>query len=155
MVRIVQAQSDEHLETIRRLFREYADSLSVDLGFQEFDKELTGLPGAYAPPDGRLYLAVEGMRPAGCSGIKKISPELCELKRLYVCPLFRGKGIGRQLVLAAVKDAREIGYKKMRLDSLPSMRRALDLYRSMGFKPIEPFYDNPVAGAVFLELNLE
>jgi carbonic anhydrase len=155
MVNIVQAQSNEHIETIRRLFLEYAGSLGIDLGFQDFDNELAGLPGAYAPPDGRLYLAIEGTRPAGCSGIKKISTELCELKRLYVCPLFRGKGIGRHLVLAAVKDAREIGYKKMRLDSLPSMRRALDLYRSMGFKPIEPFYNNPVAGAVFLELNLE
>ena len=154
MVKIVPAQSGQSIETARVLFREYADSLGVDLCFQDFEKELATLPGDYAPPSGRLYLALEEAGPSGCVGLRKISSEICELKRLYVRPLFRGKGVGRRLVLEAVKNARRIGYQRMRLDTLPSMKRAQELYLSMGFKPIPPYRANPVPGADFLELEL-
>jgi GNAT superfamily N-acetyltransferase len=154
MVKIVPAQSGEPIETVRALFREYADSLGVDLCFQDFERELAGLPGDYASPAGRLYLALEEENPTGCVGLRKISGEICELKRLYVRPLFRGKGVGRRLVLEAVKDARRIGYQRMRLDTLPSMKRAQELYLSMGFKRIPPYRVNPVPGADFLELEL-
>ncbi len=155
MITIINPKDDQHLAAIRALFEQYAESLGVDLSFQHFEEELAGLPGAYAPPDGRLYLAMDGKRAAGCAGLRKMGEGVCELKRLYVHPLSRGQGIGRQLVLAAITDAHAIGYHKMRLDSLPSMRRALALYRALGFKPIEPYYDNPVAGAAFLELKLD
>jgi ribosomal protein S18 acetylase RimI-like enzyme len=154
IIRIVQAEKPGEVETVRALFREYAGSIGVDLCFQGFEKELAGLPGDYAPPSGRLYLAYVKEEPAGCVGLRKIDEGICEMKRLYVRPLFRGKGIGRQLVLELVKDGRELGYSKMRLDTLPSMKRAQELYRAMGFKPIDSYRDNPVAGAVFLELNL-
>jgi GNAT superfamily N-acetyltransferase len=154
MTKIVPVKSGEPVETVRTLFREYRESLGVDLCFQGFEVELAGLPGDYAPPTGRLFLALEEESPSGCVGIRKISDETCELKRLYVRPLYRGKGIGRQLVREAVKDARRIGYLRMRLDTLPTMKRAQQLYISMGFKPIPPYRDNPVPGADFLELEL-
>jgi GNAT superfamily N-acetyltransferase len=154
MPQIIQAHAPEYVDRIRELFKEYESSLGVSLSFQEFDNELAGLPGHYAPPEGRLYLALVDQHLAGCVGLRKISDEICELKRLYVRPLHRGQGIGRQLVLTAVKDARQIGYNKMRLDTLPSMKRALELYLSMGFKPIERYRANPVPGTKFLELNL-
>jgi len=154
LVKLIQAESKEQIALARLLFREYADSLGVDLCFQGFEKELAGLPGDYAPPGGRLYLAFVNDQPAGCVGLRKIEGGASEMKRLYVRPLFRGQGIGRQLVLALVKDARELGYARMLLDTLPSMKRALELYRTMGFKPIDPYRANPVPGAMFLELNL-
>lgn len=154
MALIIQAHAEKYLKSVRELFKEYESSLGISLCFQEFDKELAGLPGDYAPPPGRLFLAMTGEQVAGCVGLRKILEEVSELKRLYVRPLHRGQGIGRQLVLAAVKEAREIGYKKMRLDTLPSMKRALELYLSMGFKPIAPYRANPIRGAKYLELNL-
>ncbi len=154
MALIIQAHAEKYLKSVRELFKEYESSLGTSLCFQEFDKELAGLPGDYAPPPGRLFLAMTGEQVAGCVGLRKILEEVSELKRLYVRPLHRGQGIGRQLVLAAVKEARKIGYKKMRLDTLPSMKRALELYLSMGFKPIAPYRANPIRGAKYLELNL-
>jgi GNAT superfamily N-acetyltransferase len=154
MTKIIPALSDERIETARALFREYANALGVDLCFQGFEAELAALPGDYAPPSGRLYLALEEENPSGCVGLRRISNEFCELKRLYVRPLYRGKGIGRRLVREAVKGARRIGYQRMRLDTLPTMKRAQQLYISMGFKPILPYRANPVPGADFLELVL-
>jgi ribosomal protein S18 acetylase RimI-like enzyme len=154
MMRIVPAAEPAEIETVRELFREYADSLGVDLSFQGFEKELAGLPGDYAPPGGRLYLVYVQEKPAACVGLRRIDGDICEMKRLYVRPLYRGQGIGRQLVLLLIKDARELGYSKMRLDTLPSMKRAQELYRAMGFKPIEPYRANPVPGAMFLELDI-
>ena len=154
LLKLIQAESMEQVALARLLIREYADSLGVDLCFQDFEKELAGLPGDYAPPDGRLYLAFVGEQPAGCVGLRKIAGGASEMKRLYVRPLFRGQGVGRQLVLTLIKDARELGYSRMLLDTLPSMKRALELYRAMGFKPIEPYRANPVPGAKFLELKL-
>jgi ribosomal protein S18 acetylase RimI-like enzyme len=154
VLKLAEAKSRDEIELARLLFREYADALGVDLSFQDFETELAKLPGDYAPPGGRLYLAYEDGKPAGCVGLRKIGDDICEMKRLYVRPLYRGQGIGRRLVLELVKDARELGYVRMRLDTLPSMKRALELYRAMGFKPIDPYRDNPFPDAMFLELHL-
>lgn len=154
MTEIVEAQTAEQIATIRELFREYADSLGVDLCFQDFEQELATLPGKYAPPEGRLYLALEDGKAAGCAGLRKIGRETGELKRVFVRPAFRGKGIGRRLVLAVVEAGRKNAYRRLRLDTLPSMKRALELYRAMGFKPIEAYHQNPVPNAEFLELTL-
>jgi ribosomal protein S18 acetylase RimI-like enzyme len=148
------AESPQDVKLIRELFREYQASIGVDLCFQNFESELEGLPGKYAQPEGRLYLAFDGKQAAGCAGLRKIEESVCELKRLYVRPLYRGQGIGRRLTVQAVNDARKIGYTRMRLDTLPSMGRALDLYSDLGFKPIPPYTQNPVEGALFLELRL-
>ncbi len=148
------AGSAEDLGLVRKLFREYQNSLGIDLCFQNFESEMAGLPGKYAQPEGRLYLAFEDEQVAGCAGLRKIEEGVCELKRLYVRPLYRGRGIGRRLTFQAVEDAREIGYGRMRLDTLPSMGGARELYRNLGFKPIAPYTNNPVEGALFLELTL-
>jgi putative acetyltransferase len=148
------AVSAEDIELVRGLFREYQISLGIDLCFQNFEVEMAHLPGKYAPPEGRLYLAFEEEQAVGCAGIRKIEEGVCELKRLYVPPAFRGRGIGRLLAIQAVNDARVIGYGRMRLDTLPPMQRAQELYKSLGFRPIAPYTNNPVAGAVFLELKL-
>lgn len=153
-MRIRTAVSAEDIEVIRKLFREYQNSLGIDLGFQNFESELAELPGKYAPPEGRLYLAFEDQQVVGCAGLRKIEDDVCELKRLYVPPRNRGRGIGRQLALQALNDAREIGYGRMRLDTLPSMGPAQEMYRTLGFKPIAPYTNNPIEGTLFLELRL-
>jgi ribosomal protein S18 acetylase RimI-like enzyme len=154
MTRIVQAERPGEIETIRALFREYASSLTEGFCFKGFEAELATLPGEYAPPTGRLYLAYVKEEPAGCVGMRKIGEGICEMKRLYVRPLFRGNGIGRKLVLQLVKDGRELGYLKMRLDTMPYLERAIELYRTMGFKPIDNYRRDPVPGALCFELNL-
>ncbi len=148
------ASSAEDIEIVRRLFREYQSSLSIDLCFQNFESELADLPGKYAPPEGRLYLAFDGGEIAGCAGLRKIEDSVCELKRLYVPPPHRGQGIGRRLAIQAIADARGMAYERMRLDTLPSMQRAQELYYDLGFQPIAPYTNNPVQGALFLELRL-
>src|SRR5690349_8741303 len=131
---LVQAIEDFQLEEVRRLFREYEASLETDLCFQGFEQELAGLPGDYAPPSGRLFLAREGEELTGCVALRKIDDSTCEMKRLYLRPDFRGGGRGRGLAEAVITAAREIGYERMRLDTLPSMREAQTLYRSLGFR---------------------
>lgn len=150
----VQAQFDDDLEVVRALFKEYALSLGIDLDFQDFDRELAGLPGGYAPPAGRLILARQEEQVLGFVGLRKFSGKICEMKRLYVRPGFRGKGIGRGLARAVIAEAREIGYRRMRLDTLPWMDGAIALYRSLGFKEIESYRHNPIEGARFMELVL-
>jgi putative acetyltransferase len=155
MLTIVDATAVDEVLTVRCLFEEYAASLGIDLCFQGFEKELAGLPGAYAPPEGRLLLALEDGQTAGCIALRPLEPGACEMKRLYVRPAFRAHRIGRVLVDRIIQEARQAGYRRMRLDTLPSMTAALALYRRLGFRDIAPYYENPVEGAVFLELQLD
>ena len=154
MQRIIAAEFPRHLAVVRELFSEYAGSLGVDLSFQNFAEELAALPGEYAPPSGRLLLAVDDAEIAGCVALRKFAGEICEMKRLYVRPAFRGKAIGKQLTTAIIDEARMIGYKSMRLDTLPSMQSAIELYERLGFKEIAPYRYNPIAGTKFMELDL-
>ena len=155
MVTIVDAMAVDDGLTVRRLFEEYAASLGVDLCFQGFSEELAGLPGNYAPPEGRLLLALQNGKPAGCVALRPLEPAVCEMKRLYVRPAFRAHGIGRILIDRVVQEARQAGYQQMRLDTLPSMTAAQALYRRLGFQEIAPYRNNPIGGAVFLELQLD
>ncbi|HEV3220104.1 MAG TPA: GNAT family N-acetyltransferase [Candidatus Acidoferrales bacterium] len=158
MILIEQADSDEKVELAREMFREYAASLGVDLCFQDFERELRELPGKYAPPAGRLMLAFDfsagRTQAAGCGALRPIDVSSCEMKRLYVRPKFRGRGLGRTLAESLIAAAREIGYSTMRLDTLPSMHGAHALYRQLSFREITPYYANPVPGSFFLELDL-
>lgn len=139
----------------RELFLEYAQSLGFSLCFQSFDKELATLPGHYAPPDGRLLLAECDGQLAGCIALHKLEDRVCEMKRLYLRPQFRGKGLGRTLVDRIIAEARQIGYSRMRLDTVePVMKDAVGLYRKIGFREIAPYCDNPIAGALYMELLL-
>jgi GNAT superfamily N-acetyltransferase len=152
---IVQVQSAGDIAHARDLFKEYEAWLEVDLCFQSFEKELAELPGKYAPPDGRLLLAIDDGEVAGCAALRMIGDGICEIKRLFLRPGFRGHGLGRKLAEATIQEAKQIGYERMRLDTLPpKMNDAIALYQSLGFKEIEPYYDNPVPGAKFMELDL-
>jgi ribosomal protein S18 acetylase RimI-like enzyme len=153
-MRVVQAVEDEAIATAQVLFREYAEALGIDLEFQGFEEELASLPGKYAPPRGRLLLAVVDGEPAGCVGLRPLELDVCEMKRLYVRPVFRAHGLGRILADHVVEEARSAGYQRMRLDTLPSMAAARKLYDALGFRPIAPYYANPVPGTAFLELDL-
>jgi ribosomal protein S18 acetylase RimI-like enzyme len=139
---------------VRALFGEYAASLGFDLSFQGFERELRELPGDYAPPRGGLLVARAGGEPAGCAALRPLDGETCEMKRLYVRPEFRGAGVGRALAEAVVEAARRAGYRRMRLDTVPSMQAARALYRTIGFREIEPYRFNPVPGTAFMELDL-
>ena len=150
-----QAESAPQIAAVRELFLEYANSLNFSLCFQSFEKELAGLPGDYAPPEGRLVLATLDSDPAGCVALHKLEEEICEMKRLYVRPAFRGKGLGRILAERVVADAKEIGYKRLRLDTVePVMRGAVAMYRKLGFREIAPYRSNPIEGALYMELEL-
>lgn len=154
MIEFIEAGTPEQLAQARRLFVEYADALGIDLCFQNFEQELASLPGAYAQPAGRLLLAVYQGEVAGCVALRPLEAQACEMKRLYVRPRWRGHRVGIELAQRIIEEARLAGYKQMRLDTLPSMRDAIRLYRSLGFKEIEPYYANPVEGALFMELSL-
>ena len=145
------AASEAEIETVRTLFREYEKSLGISLCFQNFAAEVEGLPGVYAPPDGRLLIAFVGRRPAGCVALRKIGEGVAEMKRLYVRLGFRGMKLGRRLTEAVLEEARSIGYRAVRLDTLSSMREAQALYLSMGFTDIPPYNDHPVPGTRFME----
>ncbi|MCE5189469.1 MAG: GNAT family N-acetyltransferase [Eubacteriales bacterium] len=151
-IEILEAYSN--LEDVRALFLEYSASLGIDLGYQNFSEELSGLPGKYAKPEGRLYLALADGSPAGCVALRRFDGERAEMKRLYVRPGFRGLHLGRLLSERVLRDAAQIGYRAVLLDTLGSMERAQQLYRRLGFVPIEPYYDSPIAGTVFLQRTL-
>jgi putative acetyltransferase len=139
----------------RELFLEYAQSLGFSLCFQDFDREVASLPGKYAAPEGRLLLAGVQGRTAACIGLRPLEPGICEMKRLYVRPEFRGKRIGLLLAQRVITEARAIGYTRMRLDTVPSaMADAVVLYKRLGFAEIPPYCENPIAGALYLELKL-
>jgi GNAT superfamily N-acetyltransferase len=154
MLRIESAESSELVGVARKLFVEYSESLGVDLCFQGFAEELARLPGEYVKPAGRLMLVFEGEHAVGCGALRPIDDRVCEMKRVYVRQSVRGRGAGRLLIDVLIEMAREIGYERMRLDTLPSMTRAMAIYRSLGFKEIAPYRVNPVLGASFLELDL-
>ena len=154
MLQVFQAESVEHYAIVRELFVEYAGELGHDLAFQQFDEELGTLPGAYAPPRGCLLLVKEGDDWVGCVGLRGLSETICEMKRMYVRPAWRRQGVGRRLTEEINRVAGEIGYERMRLDTLASMTAVRRLYESIGFRQIEPYYHNPIEGAVFYELEL-
>ncbi len=152
---IAQADSSARIAQSRELFLEYAESLGFSLCFQNFDKELAGLPGDYAPPEGRLLLAEYPGQLAGCVALHKLETGICEMKRLYLRPQFRGKGLGRRLAESIIAEARQIGYERMRLDTVePIMKDAVGMYRKLGFKEIATYRLNPIAGAMYMELEL-
>lgn len=174
---IFQAESAAQIEQIRELFLEYAKSLGFSLCFQGFDQELAGLPGDYAPPEGRLLLAEYDGQVAGCGALHKVEKHVSrvasseagikvtdntqaderigEMKRLYLRPAFRGKGLGRALAERILREARGIGYAKLRLDTVePVMQDAVAMYRRMGFREIAPYRENPMAGTLYMELDL-
>jgi len=150
-----QAESASQIAAIRELFLEYAQSLGFSLCFQSFDQELASLPGDYAPPNGRLLLAISKGNPAGCVALHKLEQDICEMKRLYVRSQYRGKGLGRQLAERVIAEARQLGYKKLRLDTVePVMKTAVAMYRQLGFREIPPYRPNPIKGALYMELQL-
>jgi ribosomal protein S18 acetylase RimI-like enzyme len=138
----------------RTLLLEYADSLDVDLSFQNFQRELLDFPSSYLPPTGALLVAIRDERLAGSIAMRSLDDEICEMKRLFVRPDFRGLGIGRELATAVMDSARTMGYRRMRLDTLPGMDGAQRLYRSLGFREIDAYYENPIPGTKYLELDL-
>jgi len=150
-----QAESLEEIVSIRELFLEYANSLGFSLCFQSFDQELASLPGDYAPPRGRLLLATDQGVAAGCVALHPLGDGICEMKRLYVRPPFRGRGLGKRLADEIIREARSLGYQQLRLDTVePNMPEAVAMYRKMGFREIAPYRPNPIAGALYMELAL-
>lgn len=152
-MKVVDGHVAEHVPVVRALFEEYAEAIGVDLGFQDFEHELAELPGDYVPPGGRLLLALDP-EPAGCVALRLFEPGVCEMKRLYVRPEYRGSGLGRLLAEQIVAAGREAGYERMRLDTLPTMAAARGLYESLGFVEIEAYRPNPIHGTTYFELAL-
>jgi putative acetyltransferase len=152
---IVPAHKGKRLPQVRMLLEEYAASLGIHPCFEGFGEELAALPGSYAPPSGRLLLALQRGDLAGCVALRRLTPEVCEMKRLYVRPGVRSHGIGRMLAERIIHEGKAAGYRRMRLDTLPTMTAALALYRQLGFREIAPYRHNPVEGAVFLEHRLQ
>jgi ribosomal protein S18 acetylase RimI-like enzyme len=151
----IRAAASDDIPAVTTLFRAYADSLGVDLSYQGFEAELATLPGAYAPPAGALLVAVSAGQPVGCVGVRPLSePDTCEMKRLHTKPAVRGAGIGRALAIAAIEAAAHAGYRVMRLDTLPTMLAAQNLYRRLGFEITPPYYESPIAGTIFMSKTL-
>lgn len=153
-MKIKQVQTEREIKEVRHLFRQYEQFLNIDLGFQEFENELADLPGRYAPPEGALLIAVSGHSVLGCVALRPLSKGVCEMKRLYVRPEYRGTGLGRRLALAIIEKAGELGYSFMRLDTLDRLAAAMHIYETLGFQKIEAYYDNPIPGVVYWELDL-
>jgi putative acetyltransferase len=141
--------------TVRSLFQEYAASLNFELDFQDFREELESLPGKYGAPEGCILVAKENGETVGCVAVRPLGEAVCEMKRLYVKPAHRGKKVGRELALAIIEEAKKLGYKAMRLDTVVAMKEASALYRTLGFQPIDAYCYNPLPGAMYFELKLE
>ena len=154
-MKIIHVRTAKHLGEIRQLFREYENFLGVDLCFQGFEEELARLPGKYASPKGSLLLAVDGKNTAGCVALREFNDGTCEMKRLYLRPKYRGVGLGRKLAKKIIEEAARIGYSSIRLDTLKNLKEAMGLYESLGFKQVEPYYDNPLPGVMYWELQLK
>lgn len=156
-VKVVPARSAQDLECTAQLFAAYAESLGLDLSFQDFDAELKSLPGKYAPPTGEVLLARDNTGTAvGCVAVRPLSPpDCCEMKRLYILPTRRGLGVGKKLLHEILDIAASLGYSEIKLDTLPSMSQAISLYESVGFAPTKPYYKTPLTGTVFLARRLE
>lgn len=152
--RIAAASRPAEIERVRALFLDYARSLGFSLCFQGFDAELATLPGAYAPPAGGLWLAWSGAEAVGCVGLRPLEAGDSEMKRLYVAPAARGRGLGRRLAEQAIARARELGYRRLLLDTLETMTAAQALYAELGFVEVPPYYDNPLPGASYWGLDL-
>ncbi|HJV63680.1 MAG TPA: GNAT family N-acetyltransferase [Albitalea sp.] len=157
-IRLVTPDTPELLAATREIFREYAQSLNVDLCFQNFEAELAGLPGEYAPPSGCLLLAFVDSALAGCGALRRVADadyaNACEMKRLYVRPALRRFGLGRVLARALLDEAQRLGYSEVLLDTLDDMEAARGLYASLGFEEIPPYYYNPIPGAHYLKATL-
>ncbi|MGH9555291.1 MAG: GNAT family N-acetyltransferase [Terriglobales bacterium] len=155
MLKIAQAETREQIQAVRLLFVEYGESLGFSLCFQSFDQELAGLPGDYTPPSGRLLLVESDGQVAGCVALHRLDDGVCEMKRLYVRPSFRGQKIGLALANAVIAEARATGYTRMRLDTIAaSMKEAVAMYRALGFVEIPPYRPNPIESALYMELKL-
>lgn len=155
MLKIIQAETEDQINATRSIFREYEVSLELDLCFQGFEAEVAGLPGRYIKPTGRLFLAYSDEKLAGCVAFRKLEDGVCEMKRLFVRDAFRGQNIGIQLIKKVIADAVEAGYKAVKLDTEANkMGKAIGLYESVGFRPIEPYYENPRDNVLFMELTL-
>jgi len=154
MTEIYTARLPDEITVIKDLFQEYAESLNFDLDFQDFGEELETLPGKYAPPLGSLLVAKENGETVGCVAVRPLGSEICEMKRLYVKPAHRGKKVGRELAVAIIEEAKRLGYKAMRLDTVEAMKEASALYRALGFQQIDAYTYNPLPGAMYFELKL-
>jgi len=154
MIRIINAQTEDHYQKVRNLFRQYADSLDFDLEFQGFSEELATLPGKYAIPEGCILLAEDSGQFVGCVALRPLEDNICEMKRLFVRSDYRGRGIGRMLACSVIDKAREIGYEKMRLDTIATMKEARTLYYSLEFRNIKAYRYNPIDDSSYMELEL-
>jgi len=154
VVQVREARTGGMISSARKLIEEYSASLGIDLSFENFEQEIAEFPAHYTRPEGRVLVAVERGEAVGVVCLRRLSARVCELKRMYVKPKFRGRGIGRLLATRAIREAREIGYARVRLDTLSKLKEAVSLYGSLGFKEIGPYRVNPNKGVVFLELNL-
>ena len=153
-IELVQATDKHEMKKVKEIFIEYRKDLGLDLSFQDFQDELDELPGEYSPPDGTIILAKEVDKIKGCVALRKIDEHTCEMKRLYVKPEHRGKGLGRKLAVSIIDIARNKGYTKMKLDTLTTLKKANQLYCSLGFEDCEPYRYNPLDDALYMELEL-
>ncbi len=151
---IMHAENTEHVQAVRQLCVEYISELNLSLDFQGFQEEMQQMPGKYAPPSGYLLLGLVAGEPAGCVGLRKLEPGVCEMKRLYVRPAFRQSGLGKELVRVILAKGRELHYKHIRLDTLTSMAAANKLYVEFGFRDIPAYCHNPLKGARYMEMSL-
>jgi putative acetyltransferase len=155
MCRLIEATKTKDIQTVRELFDEYAAAIGIDLAFQNFEQELIHIADIYMPPEGAVLLAEQDGMQAGCVGVRKIDDRRCEMKRLYVRERFRGKGVGKALCRRIIATGRQLGYKEMLLDTLSTMTGAQALYRALGFKKTEPYYNNPLPEVRYMLLTLD